>query len=111
MNVPALLRKKDEGQESLHLHERGRKFNARLVEVRMDIGLDEVPELTCDGYWFAAYVIDARVDGFRDPRVWWIENGRWWKDNVWGEPSSYGKVHLSAAEQEKYLLRTPHDKR
>jgi hypothetical protein len=31
-------------------------------------------------------------DGFRDPRVWWIEKGRWWKENLWGEPSDYGQV-------------------
>lgn len=34
------------------------------------------------------------ADTFRDPRVWWIENGEWWKDTIWGEPSSYGEVHL-----------------
>ena len=42
------------------------------------------------------------ADSFRDPRVWWIEGGQWWKDNVWGEPSAYGPVHLKAPEQEKY---------
>lgn len=42
------------------------------------------------------------ADRFRDPRVWWIENGKWVKDNIWGSPSSYGEVHLSLAEQEKY---------
>ncbi len=59
MYTLAFLRKKDEGQEILHLLDRGRKFNGRLVEVRMDVGLDEVPELTCNGYGFAVYVIDA----------------------------------------------------
>ncbi|MDO8592417.1 MAG: N-acetyl sugar amidotransferase [bacterium] len=45
---------------------------------------------------------DRVADTFRDPRVWWIKNGEWWKDNVWGKPSSYGKVNLSPAMQEKY---------
>jgi N-acetyl sugar amidotransferase len=45
---------------------------------------------------------DHISDTFRDPRVWWIQNGQWWKDNLWGEPSPYGKVNLSEAEQEKY---------
>jgi N-acetyl sugar amidotransferase len=33
------------------------------------------------------------ADGFRDKRVWRVENGQWVKDNIWGEPSSYGPVH------------------
>lgn len=43
------------------------------------------------------------ADKFRDPRVWWIENGEWYKDNLWDEPSSYGKVLLSEEEQKKYI--------
>jgi hypothetical protein len=42
------------------------------------------------------------ADTFRDPRVWWIENGQWWKDNIWGEASEYGGVHLELSQQEKY---------
>lgn len=45
----------------------------------------------------------AIADTFRDPRIWWIDNGRWWKDNIWGEPASYGPVHLPQSAQEKYL--------
>ena len=37
---------------------------------------------------------DAVCDTFRDPRVWRIENGEWVKDNIWGEPSSYGRAHV-----------------
>jgi N-acetyl sugar amidotransferase len=29
---------------------------------------------------------------FRDASVWWVENNRWYKDNIWGEPSSYGDI-------------------
>lgn len=35
---------------------------------------------------------DRICDTFRDPRVWRNEDGYWVKDNVWGEPSRYGKV-------------------
>jgi len=42
------------------------------------------------------------ADRFRDPRVWWIENGKWYKDNIWGDSSAYGEVHLSLEEQKKY---------
>lgn len=51
--------------------------------------------LTNDEFWKVA-------DGFRDPRVWWIKDGLWWKDNVWGEAAPYGKVHLTEIEQKKY---------
>ncbi len=54
-------------------------------------------DMTKDEFWRIA-------DGFRDARVWWIEKGLWWKDNVWGEPSSYGEVHLPPDQQKKYLL-------
>jgi N-acetyl sugar amidotransferase len=37
---------------------------------------------------------DYISDTFRDRRVWRIENGQWVKDNIWGEPSAYGPVHL-----------------
>lgn len=35
---------------------------------------------------------DAIADTFRSPKVWWIKNGEWWKDNIWGGSSSYGPV-------------------
>lgn len=42
---------------------------------------------------------DRTADSFRNPRVWWIENGQWCKDNVWGEPSAYGPVCLEDPEK------------
>lgn len=51
--------------------------------------------MTEDEFWRTA-------DGFRDPRVWWIQDGEWWKDNIWGTPSAYGPVHLPPEAQEKY---------
>jgi N-acetyl sugar amidotransferase len=42
------------------------------------------------------------ADTFRDPRVWWISDGRWWKDTVWGDVKSFGEVYLSEDEQKKY---------
>jgi N-acetyl sugar amidotransferase len=45
------------------------------------------------------------ADTFRDPRVWWIENDEWFKENLWGGSSSYGKVHLQESQRAKYLLR------
>lgn len=38
---------------------------------------------------------DSTCDGFRDPRVWRIEDGQWVKDNIWGGSSAYGPVHLN----------------
>jgi len=40
---------------------------------------------------------DHTCDTFRNPRVWRIEDGQWVKDNVWGEPSAYGPVHVALA--------------
>lgn len=40
---------------------------------------------------------DRVCDTFRDPRVWRIKDGQWLKDNIWGEPSSYGPAHENAA--------------
>jgi len=51
--------------------------------------------MTEDEFWRIA-------DTFRDPRVWWIEDGQWVKDNLWGQPSAYGKVYLPESAQEKY---------
>ncbi len=48
---------------------------------------------------------DRVAEGFRNPRVWWIEDGQWWKDNVWGEPSAYGKVGRGDAD---FLARFRH---
>ena len=36
---------------------------------------------------------DRICDTFRDSRIWRIEDGQWVKDNIWGEPSTYGPVH------------------
>ena len=41
---------------------------------------------------------DETCDRFRSPKVWWIERGHWWKDNIWGEPSSYGEVKTTDAD-------------
>jgi hypothetical protein len=45
---------------------------------------------------------DAVSDTFRDPRVWWIQDGQWWKDTIWGQPTAYGPVRLSEGAQAKY---------
>lgn len=55
------------------------------------VGLSE------DEFW-------ATADGFRDPRVWWVQDGCWWKDNIWGEAAAYGSVNLPLDAQKKYLL-------
>ena len=42
------------------------------------------------------------ADRFRDPRVWWINNGKWFKYNIWGGSSAYGETNLTLAEQERF---------
>lgn len=46
---------------------------------------------------------DEECDKFRDPRVWWIEDGKWWKDTIWGEPTSFGDVYLPTEARGKYM--------
>ena len=55
----------------------------------------EYVDMSEDEFWSIA-------DTFRDPRVWWIEDGKWYKDNIWGSVESYGEVHLNKKDQEKY---------
>jgi N-acetyl sugar amidotransferase len=58
----------------------------------------EYTGLTEDEFWRTA-------DTFRDPRVWWIEDGQWWKDTLWGNPTAYGPVHLPVGMQAKYRTK------
>lgn len=46
---------------------------------------------------------DRVADTFRDPRVWWIQDGQWWKENLWGAASAYGDVCLDMNQQKKYI--------
>ena len=46
-----------------------------------------------------------KADTFRSNKVWWINNNKWFKDNIWGVPSSYGPVHLSKKERRKYEIQ------
>jgi N-acetyl sugar amidotransferase len=47
---------------------------------------------------------DQVADTFRDKRVWWIKNGEWWKNNLWGEASAYGPVYLPKDKWENYYV-------
>jgi len=53
-------------------------------------------DMSEDEFWSIA-------DTFRDPAVWWIQDGKWWKDNIWGEPSEYGEVSLKESDRLKYI--------
>ncbi len=47
---------------------------------------------------------DIIADSFRDPRVWWIKKGEWWKNNIWGEASSFGPVKLEKKKWSKFYI-------
>lgn len=78
-------------------------------EKGVDIILKMDPIKSKDIYRWLDYVgwteekFDYMADTFRDPRVWWIQDGQWWKDCIDGQPRAYGKVHLSSEEQQKYI--------
>ena len=45
---------------------------------------------------------DTIADNFRDKRVWWIDDNKWWKDTLWGKPEYYGDVKLKKNDRSKY---------
>ena len=80
---------RDEGIEMV------RKYD-HVVSSDLHYWLDYV-NMKEDEFWKIA-------DTFRDPNVWWIEEGKWWKDNVWGKPSAYGPVYLPKDKWGDYYL-------
>lgn len=73
-----------------------KKYDHIIPRKSFDYFLD-MTGMTEEEFWPVA-------DTFRDPRVWWIKDGEWWKDNIWGGSSSYGKVHLPKDKWDKYLI-------
>ena len=49
---------------------------------------------------------DEIADTFRDPRVWWIKDGEWYKKDIDGKETSYGKVFLDKNEWFKYFIES-----
>ncbi|MDC0172526.1 N-acetyl sugar amidotransferase [Gammaproteobacteria bacterium] len=70
-----------------------RKYDA-VVSSDLSYWLDYV-EMSEQEFWETA-------DSFRDPRVWWIEDGKWWKDNIWGDVASYGDVSLTESQIKEF---------
>ena len=44
------------------------------------------------------------ADTFRDPNVWWIKNGYWYKKCAWGKEEKFEKVLLNKKMQKKYFI-------
>ena len=38
---------------------------------------------------------DDVANTFRDPRVWWIKDGKWTKNNIWGNMQKYQNIKIS----------------
>jgi N-acetyl sugar amidotransferase len=79
---------------------------SREEGIRMVQKYDHVVSEDLD-YWLKYVDLSKKVfweiaDSFRDPRVWWIQDGEWWKENIWGQASSYGKSYLDESQAEKY---------
>lgn len=78
------------------------RYMSREEGIKMVRKYDHV--VSSDLYYWLNYVDMVEeefwqiADTFRDPRVWWIQDGEWWKDNIWGDPSSYGPVHLTQSQ-------------
>ncbi len=48
---------------------------------------------------------DRVADTFRNPRVWWIEDGQWHKHDAWGGASAYGVVKLQDPDVRRKYAR------
>ena len=48
---------------------------------------------------------DEIADSFRDPRVWSIIDGEWYKMDITGEYNSYGSVCLPKDKWNKYIKK------
>lgn len=81
-------------------------YMAREEGVEMVRKYDSV--VSSDLYYWLDYVgmkeneFWSIADTFRDPRVWWIDDGKWYKNNIWGGASSYGNVHLDDSGIENF---------
>jgi len=81
----------------------------RKTAVEMVRKLDHV--VSKDLYYWLEYVEMSEkefwetADTFRDARVWWIQDGKWWKHTLWGEPTAYGDVNLDPELWAKYQPR------
>ena len=56
----------------------------------------EYVEMNEEEFWKTA-------DTFRSPLVWWINEGKWYKYNIWGGASAYGDVYLDKQQQILYI--------
>jgi N-acetyl sugar amidotransferase len=87
-DIRAGLLTRDEGVALVRKHD-------HVVSSDLQYWLDYV-EMTEDEFWSTA-------DRFRDPRVWWIEDGQWVRHTLWGDVTAYGPVHLPQSEWGKYV--------
>jgi N-acetyl sugar amidotransferase len=44
------------------------------------------------------------ADNFRDPKVWWIKNGYWYKNCLWSNEAKFEKVKLNKKYWSKYYI-------
>ena len=78
------------------------RASAKEILNRMD------PKKPIDYYRLLKYLgrseteFDCISDKFRDPRVWWIKNGEWWRQTKDRGPGSYGHLFLPKEKQGKY---------
>lgn len=49
---------------------------------------------------------DKIADTFRDPNVWWIKNGQWYKKDIDDTERQYGNVNLPVNERDKYFIES-----
>ena len=84
-------------------------YMTRAEGVKMVLKYDHVKPIRDLRRWLK-YVgmeeteFDSIADEFRDPRVWWIQDGQWWKHTITGTPKAYGKVYLKDQEKIEFFM-------
>tara|TARA_B100000029_G_scaffold263414_1_gene259589 strand:- start:6687 stop:7847 length:1161 start_codon:yes stop_codon:yes gene_type:complete len=92
----------DHTSKDIRLKKMSRDEGIELVKKHDHIKPKESLNIFLDTVKMTEDEFDVIADNFRDGRVWWIEDNKWWKNTLWGKPECYGEVKLKKNDRSKY---------
>ena len=92
----------DHTSKDIRLKKMSREEGIELVKKHDHIKPKESLNIFLDTVKMTEDEFDTIADNFRDNRVWWIEDNKWWKNTLWGKPECYGEVKLKKNNRSKY---------